>query len=116
KLRYDDLPKPEFTGIRVLSSEARMGVTCGCGQAHDPAGHPVFPVTLEELVPLIDWSPFFHAWELRGRYPAILQHEKHGEQARKLFADAQELLTRIIDQKLITARGVYGIFPANAVG
>jgi cobalamin-dependent methionine synthase I len=47
---------------------------------------------LEELVPCIDWSPFFHTWELRGRYPSILQHEKHGAQARELFDDAQKLL------------------------
>src|SRR6185295_11207490 len=116
KLRYDDLPKPEFTGIRVLSSEARMGVTCGCGQAHDPAGHPVFSVILEELVPLIDWSLFFHAWELRGRYPAILQHEKHGEQARQLFADATKLLDEIVGKKLLKLRAVYGLFPANRTG
>ena len=53
---------------------------------------------------------------MRGVYPAILQHEKYGEEARKLFADAQELLGRIVREKLIEARGVYGFFPANAVG
>src|SRR5262249_42856280 len=71
---------------------------------------------LSELIPFIDWSPFFHTWELRGRYPAILQHEKHGEEARKLFADAQGLLQRIVAQKRLTARAAYGFFPANAVG
>ena len=88
-----DIPQPEFLGSRPL---------------HD------FP--LAELVPCIDWSPFFHTWELRGRYPAILQHEKHGEEARKLFADAQKLLGLIVSKKLITARAVYGFFPANSVG
>jgi 5-methyltetrahydrofolate--homocysteine methyltransferase len=73
-------------------------------------------VTLSDLVPFIDWSPFFHTWELRGRYPAILNHEKHGEEARKLFADAQELLQKIVSQKLIEPSGVYGLFPANRVG
>jgi 5-methyltetrahydrofolate--homocysteine methyltransferase len=71
---------------------------------------------LEQLVPFIDWSPFFHTWELRGRYPAILNHPNHGEEARKLFADAQELLEKIVAGKLIAARGVYGFFPANRVG
>jgi 5-methyltetrahydrofolate--homocysteine methyltransferase len=67
-------------------------------------------------VPLIDWSPFFHTWELRGRYPAILQHERYGEEARKLFADAQTLLDRMVSRNLIAARGVYGLFPANRDG
>jgi 5-methyltetrahydrofolate--homocysteine methyltransferase len=71
---------------------------------------------LADLVPFIDWSPFFHTWELRGVYPKILQHEKHGEEARKLFADAQELLEKIVTGKRIAARGVYGFFPANRVG
>src|SRR5262249_53928621 len=55
-------------------------------------------------------------WELRGRYPAILQHEKHGEEARKLFADAQKLLDAIVTNKLLAARAVYGFFPANSAG
>jgi 5-methyltetrahydrofolate--homocysteine methyltransferase len=71
---------------------------------------------LKELVPFIDWSPFFHTWELRGVYPKILQHEKHGEEARKLFADAQKLLEEMVSKKLIQPRGVYGFFPANRVG
>jgi 5-methyltetrahydrofolate--homocysteine methyltransferase len=71
---------------------------------------------LADLVPYIDWSPFFHTWELRGRYPAILNHEKHGEEARKLFAEAQELLQKMVSGKLIEPRGVYGFFPANRVG
>jgi 5-methyltetrahydrofolate--homocysteine methyltransferase len=93
KLKYDDLPKPAFTGPRVLDD---------------------FPLaTLREF---IDWSPFFHTWELRGVYPKILQHEKHGEEARKLFADAQQLLDEIIAKKLIRAKAVYGFFPAQRVG
>ncbi len=72
--------------------------------------------SLAELVPFIDWSPFFHTWELRGRYPAILNHEKHGEEARKLFADAQGLLQKIVDNNLLQPRGIYGLFPANRVG
>jgi 5-methyltetrahydrofolate--homocysteine methyltransferase len=76
----------------------------------------VIDVPLSELTPFIDWSPFFHTWELRGRYPAILQHEQHGPQARELFKDGQELLRRIVNEKLLAARGVYGFFPAHSAG
>lgn len=76
----------------------------------------MLPVSLEEIVPFIDWTPFFHTWELRGVYPKILQHDKHGEEARKLFADAQAMLQRVIREKLFTPRAVYGLFPANRVG
>ena len=71
---------------------------------------------MAEIARFIDWTPFFHTWELRGVYPRILQHEKHGEEARKLFADAQKLLQQIISEKLLTPRCVYGFFPANRVG
>ncbi|HEX8311352.1 MAG TPA: methionine synthase, partial [Chthoniobacteraceae bacterium] len=93
----EDISQPEFTGVRVMSSSD-------------------LSVSLEEIAAYIDWSPFFHTWELRGRYPAILDHEKYGEQARKLFADAQELLQTIIREKLLTPCAVYGLFPANSVG
>ncbi len=73
-------------------------------------------MALEDLVPCIDWSPFFHTWELRGRYPSILQHEKHGAQARELFEDARRLLDRIVNKNLLAARAVYGFFPANSIG
>jgi 5-methyltetrahydrofolate--homocysteine methyltransferase len=91
--RTEDVPTPEFTGVRVLDD---------------------FP--LATLRDFIDWSPFFHTWELPGVYPKILEHEKVGEQARQLFAEANVLLDRIIAEKLLTARGVYGLFPANATG
>jgi 5-methyltetrahydrofolate--homocysteine methyltransferase len=91
--RAEDLPKPEFIGVRVLDD---------------------FPLaTLREF---IDWTPFFHTWELKGVYPRILDDERQGEQARQIFAEANALLDRIIEEKLITARGVYGLFPASAVG
>jgi 5-methyltetrahydrofolate--homocysteine methyltransferase len=73
-----------------------------------------FPLaTLREF---IDWTPFFHTWELKGVYPRILEDERQGEQARQIFAEGNALLDRMIAEKLITARGVYGLFPANAVG
>jgi 5-methyltetrahydrofolate--homocysteine methyltransferase len=91
--RAEDVPAPEFTGVRVLDD---------------------FPLaTLREF---IDWTPFFHTWELKGVYPRILEHEKYGEQARQIFKEGNALLDQIIERKLIRARGVYGFFPANAVG
>jgi len=103
KLKYDDLPQPEFTGVRVLSPKSEIQ-------------NPKSEIGLADLVPFIDWSPFFHTWELRGVYPKILQHERHGEEARKLFADAQRLLAQIVGQNLLQPRGVYGFFPANRAG
>jgi 5-methyltetrahydrofolate--homocysteine methyltransferase len=73
-------------------------------------------VPLERIIPYIDWSPFFMTWELPGKYPGILSHPEVGPAARELFADAQKLLERIVREKLLTAHGVYGFFPANADG
>lgn len=70
---------------------------------------------LEALVPYIDWTPFFRSWELHGKYPAILTDEVVGKEATNLFADAQEMLAKIIANKLLTAKGVFGLFPANAI-
>ena len=71
---------------------------------------------LAELVPYIDWTPFFQTWELAGRYPQILDDNKVGTEARKLFADAQEMLQRIVRERWLTANAVVGFWPANAVG
>ncbi len=114
KLKYDDLPKPEFTGFRTLTSGKTNPGKCDCGSSHGHAG--AFSISLEDLVPFIDWTPFFHTWELRGVYPKILQHEKHGEEATKLFADAQKLLGEFVANKSLELRAVYGLFPANRVG
>jgi 5-methyltetrahydrofolate--homocysteine methyltransferase len=91
--RTEDVPQPEFTGVRVLDD---------------------FP--LAPLREFIDWSPFFHAWELKGVYPRIFDDERQGAQARQLFTEANALLDKIIDQKLLKARAVYGLFPACAIG
>jgi len=71
---------------------------------------------LADLVDYIDWTPFFQTWELAGRFPRILDDEVVGEEATKLFADAQSMLQTIIDNKWLTAKAVFGIWPANAVG
>ncbi len=70
--------------------------------------------SLEELVDYIDWSPFFHAWELKGKYPAILESEKYAAEATKLFEDGRAMLERIVSGKLISAEGVTAVFPARA--
>ncbi|HEY8965236.1 MAG TPA: vitamin B12 dependent-methionine synthase activation domain-containing protein [Candidatus Methylacidiphilales bacterium] len=71
---------------------------------------------LAEIVPFIDWSPFFHAWELRGRFPKILQDEVVGPQATELYNDGQRILKWLVDGKRIKAKAIFGLFPANAVG
>src|SRR5271165_557709 len=91
--RPEDLPVPEFTGVRVLKN---------------------FP--LATLRDFIDWTPFFHTWELKGVYPRILEHGEQGAQARQIFTEANALLDEIVEKNLITANGVYGLFPASAVG
>ena len=72
-------------------------------------------VNLSELVDFIDWTPFFQSWELFGKYPAILTDDIVGEQATSVFADAQKMLQQLLDEKWLTAKGVYGIFPANTI-
>ncbi len=74
------------------------------------------PAPLADIVPYIDWTPFFHAWELRGTYPKIFDSAEVGPKARELFDDAQRLLARIVEQERLTARGVMGFFPANSAG
>jgi len=71
---------------------------------------------LDELVPYIDWTPFFHTWELRGSYPKIFDDKNVGDEAKKLFNDAKELLNKVVNEKLLTAKGVIGFWPANSVG
>ena len=91
--RAEDIARPELTGVQVLED-----------------------FSLATLRDFIDWTPFFHTWELRGVFPRILEHEKYGEQAKKVFAEANALLDTIIAKKLLRARAVYGLFPANAIG
>jgi 5-methyltetrahydrofolate--homocysteine methyltransferase len=101
--------------VRVLSTDAPALGACGCASHATAEAQPV-SLSLSDLVPYIDWSPFFHTWELRGRYPAILHHERHGEQARQLFTDAQRTLERIVNRNELSARGCYGFLPAHSVG
>jgi 5-methyltetrahydrofolate--homocysteine methyltransferase len=78
--------------------------------------HKVEGVTLADLVEFIDWSPFFRSWDLHGRYPQILDDEIVGEQAKELYADALEMLEKIVTEKWLEPKAIYGLFPANRVG
>jgi len=111
--RGEDIAQPAFTGVRLCVTEATQGIAV---PPLDARGAEVAVVRLEEVAAFIDWGPFFHTWGLRGVYPKIFNHEKYGEEARKLFADAQVLLERILSQKLFALRAVYGFFPAEARG
>ncbi|MCP9473368.1 MAG: methionine synthase [Nitrospira sp.] len=88
-----DIRRPSFLGVRTIGDQP-----------------------LDELAPYIDWSPFFHTWELKGRYPSIFEDPTVGTKAKELYDDAQRVLDEIIRKKLLSAKGVYGFFPAAAVG
>jgi len=81
-----------------------------------PGLHLFQDIPLDQLEPYIDWTFFFHAWELKGRYPKILDDAHKGEEARRLFADAQAMLKQVIDEKWLRATAVIGLFPANSSG
>jgi 5-methyltetrahydrofolate--homocysteine methyltransferase len=91
--RSEPVPEPCFTGVHVLRN-----------------------VPLETLIPFIDWTFFFAAWELKGRFPAVLDHPQYGPAARELFGNAQALLDRIVNERLLTANAVYGFWPASSEG
>ena len=111
-----DIPRPEFLGTRVFSSESSTGVPpVGSSQTQTPDPKPQ-PLSLGDIVEYIDWGPFFSAWELHGRYPDILTDAVVGTEATKLFAEAQKLLARIVAEKRFTAKAVIGFWPCNAVG
>jgi len=100
-----DIPRPEFLGPRIYSTAPSVG-----------SPREILSLELREIVPYIDWGPFFSAWELHGRFPDLLQDATVGEEATKLFADAQKMLARIVAEQRYTARAVIGFWPANAVG
>jgi 5-methyltetrahydrofolate--homocysteine methyltransferase len=137
-------PKPEFLGVRVYASDLGSAgclhavagslpatseddsKTCDAANVQKPfrqvaemerpAACSPWKISLRTLTEFIDWSPFFHVWELRGRYPAIFYDPVFGKQARELFDDAQKLLEQIAAKNLLVARGVYAFWPANSVG
>jgi len=105
--RYDwatiDIPRPEFLGCRVYSSAADHGEN-------------VFTLNLQEIADYIDWRPFFSTWELHGRFPDLLTDKVVGEEASKLYRDAQTMLAEIVAEARYTARAVLAFWPANSIG
>ena len=91
--KQEDIATPNQLGVQIIES-----------------------LDLKELLPFIDWSPFFRSWDLHGKYPEILTDEVVGSQAQELFQDASVLLNRIVDEKLLKAKAVFGLFPANSTG
>ena len=107
-----DVPKPEFLGLRVFTTD-RAATLTGRSAANSVVTQHL---TLSEIADYIDWAPFFSSWELHGRFPDILKDEIVGAEATKLYADAQAMLKKIIAEKRYTARAVIGFWPANSVG
>ena len=112
-----DIPRPEFFGTRVFSTASSSLLTPGSLSSGSslPASRSSL-LTLENIIPFIDWGPFFSAWELHGRYPDILKDPNVGTEAVKVFNDAQKLLGIIVGEKRYVAKAVIGFWPANAVG
>jgi len=125
KTEYEDVRtrhRGKQAAVRLLSLDAaRANKSAIDWEGYTPpvprtVGLKVFEdYSLDELSRYIDWTPFFQTWELSGRYPAILNDEKIGHEATKLFNDAQAMLQHLVKEKLLTAKGAIGLFPANSV-
>ncbi len=121
-----DIPVPEFLGARVFTTTASAPVEVEAGTLKPIPNAPASlnlnsklqpaTISLREIAAYIDWGPFFSAWELHGRFPEILEDPVVGVEAKKLYADAQQLLARIIAERRFTARAVIAFWPANSVG
>jgi len=123
-----DIPRPEFLGTRVYTtvgaaaeSDKRKAISVKLPISDSASRTPSLPLkayslTLGDIAAFIDWGPFFSAWELHGRFPDILTDSVVGEEATKLYAEAQTMLTRIVQENRFTAKAVIGFWPANAVG
>jgi len=107
-------------GVKLLTREAARANGAKLDYApfkpRRPGIRPLCKIDLATLANYIDWGPFFQTWDLAGRYPQILDDAKVGEQARSVFADAQTMLQKIIEEQWLTANAVFGLFPANRVG
>ncbi|MBS3936188.1 MAG: methionine synthase [Sulfuritalea sp.] len=107
-------------GVKLLSLDAaranRLQLDYAPCQPRRPGIRPLCRIDLATLARYIDWGPFFQTWDLAGRYPQILDDAKVGEQARSVFADAQAMLKKIIDEQWLVSNAVFGLFPANSVG
>ncbi|MCH2177727.1 MAG: methionine synthase [Mariniblastus sp.] len=101
-----DIAKPSFSGTRLLGTPSSVR----CSGLPQPDEW----IDLEEIAEFIDWTPFFMSWELHGKFPKILTDEVVGSEAQKLYNDALQMLQRIIDERLLEARGIFGFWPANS--
>ena len=109
----EDIPAPAFIGRRLLATDANSpSIVEAARRTETPIEH----IPLSDIASYIDWSPFFHTWELRGRYPKIFDDPSVGDEAKKLFADAEELLALILDEHSLQARGAIAFWPANSDG
>ncbi|MEM6802886.1 MAG: vitamin B12 dependent-methionine synthase activation domain-containing protein, partial [Bacteroidota bacterium] len=120
KLREGHLNRQKAKSYRSLADarENKFKIDWDKGVAPAPikAGITVFEdYDLAEIREMIDWTPFFYTWELKGRYPKIFEDEKKGPEAKKLFADANEMLDKIIAEKWLQAKAIIGLFPANSI-
>lgn len=121
KMRSRHLQRTESKSYLSLEEarENRSPITWRREEITQPNQSGIIPlgrIDLQTLREYIDWTPFFITWQLTGKYPSILKDEKFGEQARKLFDDANNMLDRIISEEWLEARAVCGIFPANSIG
>jgi 5-methyltetrahydrofolate--homocysteine methyltransferase len=133
KPQFLDQLRAEYAGVRerrAAKNEAASLVPIAEARANPVAidwdgfapvrpaesSHVYDQISLQDVIPFIDWTFFFHAWQLRGRFPKILDDAEKGEEARKLYADARAMLDQVVAEDWLKARAVVGIFPANAVG
>ncbi|HEX6177665.1 MAG TPA: vitamin B12 dependent-methionine synthase activation domain-containing protein, partial [Thermoanaerobaculia bacterium] len=114
KLRADQEARRDDRPLVTIEEARRRRLQLQYPSAGQPPflGRRVIEAPLHEVEPFIDWTPFFHAWELRGRYPSILDEPR----AQELFDDARKLLAEIVEKRLLTARAAYGFWPANSTG
>ncbi len=108
----------DFVSIQEARAEAFQTNwdTMEIAQPESIGSHLWDPVPLEEIVEMFDWTPFFHAWELRGVFPKILEHPKHGAQATELYNDARRVLEELVSNNRLHARALWGVWPANSIG
>lgn len=124
KVDYDSLrerhaerrERVSLTYVEAKANKPEIDFSLLPAEPAQPGVHTLLEYPIAELRDYIDWQPFFNAWEMKGRFPDILNNPATGETARKLYDDAQEMLDKIIEEKWLEARGVYGLFPANSTG
>ena len=116
RAEYRGMRRPLTTIDRARANRLAVDAAVAVPSPREPGAHVYDPFPLEELVGYIDWTPFFQTWEIRGRFPRLLDHPERGAAARALYDDARRLLDEIVGDGSLTARAVAGLYPANARG